>query len=230
MTGAEKCVLFAIPPATIGPIVRKTPCNDVNSCKLKDKHPELLTEIRTLQRELKELEQKYAKVKSDHEVFTASRQRAKSSFFTSTRPRLRRQNPMKYMNRSPLGRDLMSLQRALRNKVPLKEIAWFNCRVQTWNCWSSPFAVNWNERLHENVTITLFAFYRCLCCSIYILEFDMLRLCCYLLRFFLNSFKKMPGVDFVYIEILSFTIPWWGFQLHSYKVYLWYCEGSVSIQ
>ena len=102
---------------------KKTPCNDVNSCKLKDKHPELSTEIRTLQRELKELEQKYAKVKSDHEVFTASRQRAKSSFFTSTRPRLRRQNPMKYMNRSPLGRDLMSLQRALRNKVPLKEIA-----------------------------------------------------------------------------------------------------------
>ena len=45
--------------------------------------------------------------------------------------------------------------------------------------------MNWNERLHENVTITLFAFYRCLCCSIYILEFDMLRLCCYLLRFFL---------------------------------------------
>ena len=102
---------------------KKTPCNDVDSCKLKDKHPELSTEIRTLQRELKELEQKYAKVKSDHEVFTASRQRAKSSFFTSTRPRLRRQNPMKYMNRSPLGRDLMSLQRALRNKVPLKEIA-----------------------------------------------------------------------------------------------------------
>ena len=40
---------------------KKTPCNDVNSCKLKEKHPELLTEIRTLQRELEELEQKYAK-------------------------------------------------------------------------------------------------------------------------------------------------------------------------
>ena len=102
---------------------KKTPCNDVNSCKLKDKQPELLTEIRTLQRELKELEQKYAKVKSDHELFTASRQRAKSSFFTSKRPRLRGQNPMKYINRSPLGRNLMSLQRALRNKVPLKKIA-----------------------------------------------------------------------------------------------------------
>ena len=45
---------------------KKTPCNDVNSCKLKEKHPELLTEIRTLQRELEELEQKYAKAKSDN--------------------------------------------------------------------------------------------------------------------------------------------------------------------
>ena len=102
---------------------KKTPCNDVNSCKLKDKHPELLTEIRTLQRELKELEQKYEKVKSDHEVFTASRQRAKSSFFATTRPRLRKQNPAKYINRSALDRNLMILQRALRNKVPLQEIA-----------------------------------------------------------------------------------------------------------
>ena len=57
----------------------RTPCYDVNSCKLKAKHPELLTKIRTLQRELKELEQKYAKVKSDHEVFSASRQQAKST-------------------------------------------------------------------------------------------------------------------------------------------------------
>ena len=58
---------------------KRTPCYDVNSCKLKAKHPELLTKIRTLQRELKELELKYAKVKSDHEVFSASRQQAKST-------------------------------------------------------------------------------------------------------------------------------------------------------
>ena len=58
---------------------KRTPCYDVNSCKLKAKHPELLTKIRTLQRELKELEQKYAKVISDNEVFSASRQRAKST-------------------------------------------------------------------------------------------------------------------------------------------------------
>lgn len=100
---------------------KKIPCNDVNTCKLKDKHPELLADIRTLQRELKELEQKFAKAKSDHDVFVASRQRAKSSFFAIMRPRLRKQNPAKYVDRSALDRDLMILQRALKNKVPLEE-------------------------------------------------------------------------------------------------------------
>ena len=100
---------------------KKMPCNDVNTCKLKDKHPELSADIRTLQRELKELEQKFAKAKSDHDVFAASRQRVKSSFFAIMRPRLRKQNPAKYVDRSALDRDLMILQRALKNKVPLEE-------------------------------------------------------------------------------------------------------------
>ena len=90
-------------------------------CKQKDKHPELLNDIRTLQRELKELEQKYAKAKNETDVFNASRQRAKSSFFAIMRPRLRKQNPAKYLERSALDRDLMILQRALKNKVPLDE-------------------------------------------------------------------------------------------------------------
>ena len=120
----------------------------MNFCKLKDKHPELLNDIRTLQRELKELEEKYAKViffplepkkqrskkkkfkkitpdlrlaKNETEVFNASSQRAKSSFFAIMRPRLRKQNPAKYFERSALDRDLMILQQALKNKVPLDE-------------------------------------------------------------------------------------------------------------
>jgi len=100
---------------------KESRCNDVNSRKLKDKHPELLADIRTLQRELKELEQKYAKAKSDHDIFCASRQRAKSSFFVIMQPRLRKQNPAKYLDRSALDRDLMILHRALQNKVPLEE-------------------------------------------------------------------------------------------------------------
>ena len=35
---------------------QKRPCQDVNFCKLKDKHPELQNNIRTLQRDLKQLE------------------------------------------------------------------------------------------------------------------------------------------------------------------------------
>ena len=93
----------------------------MNFCKLKDKHPELLNDIRTLQRELKELEQKCAKAKNEMEVFNASRQRVKSSFFAIMRPRLRKQNPAKYFERSALDRDLMILQQALKNKVPLDE-------------------------------------------------------------------------------------------------------------
>lgn len=56
------------------------PCTDVNFCSLKEKHPELQNDIRTLQRDLKELEQKYGKAKNDNDVFLATRQRTKSSF------------------------------------------------------------------------------------------------------------------------------------------------------
>ena len=93
----------------------------MNFCKLKDKHPELLNDIRTLKRELKELEQKYTKAKIETEVFNVSRQRAKSSFFAIMRPRQRKQNPAKCLERSALDRDLTILQRALKNKVPLDE-------------------------------------------------------------------------------------------------------------
>jgi len=88
---------------------------------LKDKHPELLNDIRTLQRDLKELEQKYGKAKTDNDVFQAASQRAKSSFFAIMRPRLKCQNPAKYVDRGALNRDLMVLQRVLQNKAPVDQ-------------------------------------------------------------------------------------------------------------
>ena len=100
---------------------RGNPCVDVNLCKLPDKHPELQSEIRELQKELKELEQKYSKAKTDNEVFIASRQRIRSSFFSVMRPRLEKQNQAKYIDRHALDRDLMILQRALSGKIPLNE-------------------------------------------------------------------------------------------------------------
>jgi len=82
-----------------------------------------LADIRILQCELKELEQKFTKAKSGHEVFAASRQRAKSSFFAIIRARLRSQNPARYVDRSSFDRDLMILQRALKNKVHWRKLA-----------------------------------------------------------------------------------------------------------
>ena len=97
------------------------PCTDVNLCKLNDKHLELQNDIRTLQRDLKELEQIYGKAKNDNDVFLAARHSAKSSFFAMMRPRLKCQNPAKYLDQGALDRDLMVLQRALQNKVPIDE-------------------------------------------------------------------------------------------------------------
>ena len=97
---------------------KNNPCCDVSLCRLKDK---LLNDIRTLQRDLKELEQKYGKAKNDNDVFHAARQRAKSSFFAIMRPRLKCQNPAKYVDRGALDRDLMVLQRALQNNGPVDQ-------------------------------------------------------------------------------------------------------------
>lgn len=42
-------------------------------------------------------------------------------FFAIMRPHLRKENAATYLDRSALDRDLMILQRALQNKVPLEE-------------------------------------------------------------------------------------------------------------
>ena len=100
---------------------RGDPCVDANICKLPDKHPELQAEVRELQKELKELEQKYTKAKNENDVFLASRQRVRSSFFSVMRPRLKKQNLPKYIDRYALDRDLMVLQRALSGQIPPNE-------------------------------------------------------------------------------------------------------------
>ena len=96
-------------------------CTDVSLCKLKDEDPDLQKDIWALQRKFKELRQKYWKAKNDNDVFLAARQRAKSGFFAVMRSRLKCQNPAKYIDRGALDRDLMVLQRALQNKVPVDE-------------------------------------------------------------------------------------------------------------
>jgi len=95
-----------------------TVCTDVTSCKVRDKHPELKTEISELQSELKQLQKKHDDAKKDLETFALSRQRAATNFFSVMRPRLKATNLHKYANRSDLDNDLLVLERALGKKVP----------------------------------------------------------------------------------------------------------------
>ena len=95
----------------------KAPCTDINACKIKEKHPEHKAKISQLQREIRSLENKAQEEEAHLKGFTAARERAKSSFFYVMRPRLKKQNQVKYSNRSRLDRDLIILQRAIK-KVP----------------------------------------------------------------------------------------------------------------
>ena len=95
----------------------KAPCTDINVCKIKEKHPEHKAKINQLQRKIRSLENKAQEEEAHLKGFTAARERAKSSFFYVMRPRLKKQNQVKYSNRSRLNRDLIFLQRAIK-KVP----------------------------------------------------------------------------------------------------------------
>jgi len=72
---------------------------------------------------VKELERRQQKTKRDFEVFKAARERAARSFFglMPLRPRLKKLNVVKYVNRSALDRDLMFLKKVLGNKISLNE-------------------------------------------------------------------------------------------------------------
>ena len=90
----------------------------------------------------KDLEKKEAKAKSDLELFSSARERAASSYFPVTRPRLRKQNPIKYIDRSAQDKDLLVLKKALGNKIPLNES----------RDWELPFVI---ERFkHSNIEVS----------------------------------------------------------------------------
>lgn len=67
------------------------------------------------------MENKGKKALDDLEAFKIARQRSSASFFSVMRPRLKRQNPVKYVNRSSLDKDLLILKKALENKIPQNE-------------------------------------------------------------------------------------------------------------
>ena len=96
------------------------PCVDVNSCKIKDEHPEQKAKMQTLQSEIKGLEKQFAEEEAKYKALVSARDRSATSFFAVMRPRLHAQNLLKYGagKRIQLDRDLLILQRALGNKIP----------------------------------------------------------------------------------------------------------------
>lgn len=94
-------------------------CKDFRVCMASEKHPEAKSEIVELQRLVKELEKKEKKAKEDFDSFKLARERSMNSFFAAMRPRLRRQNEGRYVDRFALDKDLVILKRILNNKVPL---------------------------------------------------------------------------------------------------------------
>ncbi|KAL9988280.1 hypothetical protein ACROYT_G002711 [Oculina patagonica] len=97
---------------------KAAPCESSSNCKIREKHPEIKNKISALQAELKDLQKQHEKHKGELENFTAAREKSKSSFFSVMRNRLRLQNLLKYTDRLKLDKDLLVLQRALRNEVP----------------------------------------------------------------------------------------------------------------
>ena len=118
--------------------------NVLKDYDMNNKHPEVNKEQQELKTLIKDLEKKEAKAKSDLELFSSARQRAASSYFAVTRPRLRKQNPIKYIDRSAQDKDLLVLKTALGNKIPLNES----------RDWELPFVI---ERCqHSNIEVRYF--------------------------------------------------------------------------
>lgn len=117
---AKTCSVCHLPGHT-KQTCKKGLCLGVHSCKLPAKHPEINKELQELKNLIKKLKKKEVKAKNDLEIFSSARQRAASSFFAVMRPRLRKQNQIKYIDRSALDKDLLVLKKALGNKIPLNE-------------------------------------------------------------------------------------------------------------
>lgn len=103
---------------------RGMPCDSHRKCRLKDKHPELSKTISDTQKNLKLLRKNKESAKNTLEQFVMQIQRSRGNFFSIMRPRLKALNPIKYINRQELDKDLLYLRRALENKVPPESEDW----------------------------------------------------------------------------------------------------------
>ena len=91
---------------------------------MKDKHPELGKSISETQKMLTVLRKNKETAKQSLEQFMLQLQRSRGNFFAVMRSRLKRLNPVKYLNCQQLDKDLLYLHKVLENKVPLESEDW----------------------------------------------------------------------------------------------------------
>ena len=109
---------------------------DMTNCGTSEKHPESKNEITELQRFIKDLQKKEAKASEEPQSFKFAKKRSVNSFFAVMRPRLRRQNEGRYVNRSSLDKELILLKNIFNNKIP----------VDIWRNWEIRFLIERYKR------------------------------------------------------------------------------------
>ena len=111
-------------------------CMDMNNCGASEKHPESKIEITELRKLIKDLQKKEAKASEELQSFKLAKERSVNSFFAVMRPRLRRQNEGRYVNRFSLDKDLILLKKIFKNKIP----------IDTSRDWEMPFLIECYRR------------------------------------------------------------------------------------
>ena len=106
-------------------------CMGMNNCGASEKHPESKNEITELRKLIKNLQKKEAKASEELQSFKLAKERSVNSFFAVMRPRLRRQNEGRYVDRSSLDKDLILLKKIFNNKIP----------IDTSRDWEMPFLI-----------------------------------------------------------------------------------------
>ena len=129
--GVPNAESYARPATCVATIkkCRNAPCKGIDFCHNPQKNPEFRAEIQDLKKVVKELEKKQEKAKSEFDVFSAARQRAANSFFSVMRHRLRKQNYIKYVDRSALDKGLHILKKALATKFYWTKMQTGNCHI-----------------------------------------------------------------------------------------------------
>ena len=118
------------------------PCTDMNKCGASEKHPESKSEIQELQKLIRDLEKKEAKAADELRSFKLAKERSSNNFFAIVRPRLRKQNEGRYVDRFALDEDLIILRNIFNNKVPLDD----SKALDDFKDWQMPFLIEQYRR------------------------------------------------------------------------------------